>query len=134
MSHELRTPLNAIIGFSEMITQEDELMVDAARRNEYAQLINNSGHHLLSVVNGILDMSKMETGNFEIAPEPFAPRAALINCCDLMALKARECGIDLVTSRARRPAGYHRRQARASSRSCSTCCPTPSSSPSAAAR
>jgi len=97
MSHELRTPLNAIIGFSEMIVQEQALMLDAARRKEYAQLINDSGQHLLSVVNGILDMSKMETGNFEITPEPFAPRAALVNCCNLLALKARENGIDLVT-------------------------------------
>jgi cell cycle sensor histidine kinase DivJ len=97
MSHELRTPLNAIIGFSEMIAQEDVLMIDAARRKEYAQLINDSGQHLLSVVNGILDMSKMESGNFEISPEPFAPRAALLNCCNLLALKARESGIDLVT-------------------------------------
>jgi two-component system, cell cycle sensor histidine kinase DivJ len=96
MSHELRTPLNAIIGFSEMIVQEEGLMLDAARRREYAQLINDSGQHLLSVVNGILDMSKMESGNFEISPEPFAPRAALINCCNLLALKARETGIELV--------------------------------------
>jgi cell cycle sensor histidine kinase DivJ len=97
MSHELRTPLNAIIGFSEMIVQEDVLMLDAARRREYAQLINDSGQHLLGVVNGILDMSKMESGSFEITPEPFAPRAALINCCNLLALKARENGIDLAT-------------------------------------
>ncbi|MBR1231547.1 PAS domain-containing sensor histidine kinase [Bradyrhizobium sp. AUGA SZCCT0182] len=97
MSHELRTPLNAIIGFSEMIVQEDVLMIDAARRKEYAQLINDSGQHLLSVVNGILDMSKMESGNFEISPEPFAPRAALLHCCNLLALKARENGVDLVT-------------------------------------
>jgi cell cycle sensor histidine kinase DivJ len=97
MSHELRTPLNAIIGFSEMIVQEDDLMLNAARRKEYAQLINDSGQHLLSVVNGILDMSKMESGSFEISPEPFMPRAALLNCCNLLALKARESGIDLVT-------------------------------------
>jgi cell cycle sensor histidine kinase DivJ len=97
MSHELRTPLNAIIGFSEMIVQEDVLRVDAARRKEYAQLINDSGQHLLSVVNGILDMSKMESGNFEISPEPFAPRAALLNCCNLLALKARDNAIDLVS-------------------------------------
>jgi cell cycle sensor histidine kinase DivJ len=97
MSHELRTPLNAIIGFSEMIVQEQSLMLDTARRKEYAQLINDSGQHLLSVVNGILDMSKMESGNFEISPEPFAPRAALVNCCNLLALKAREGDIDLVT-------------------------------------
>src|SRR4051812_29192394 len=97
MSHELRTPLNAIIGFSEMIAQEDVLMIDAARRKEYAQLINDSGQHLLSVVNGILDMSKMESGTFELSPEPFAPRPALVSCCNLLALKARENGIDLVT-------------------------------------
>jgi cell cycle sensor histidine kinase DivJ len=97
MSHELRTPLNAIIGFSEMMAQEDVLGLDAARRKEYAQLINDSGQHLLSVVNGILDMSKMESGNFEISPEPFAPRPALLNCCNLLALKARENGVDLET-------------------------------------
>ncbi|WP_145927953.1 ATP-binding protein [Bradyrhizobium neotropicale] len=97
MSHELRTPLNAIIGFSEMIAQEQTLMLGAAQRKEYAQLINDSGQHLLSVVNGILDMSKMESGNFEISSEPFAPRAALLHCCNLLALKARENGIDLIT-------------------------------------
>jgi cell cycle sensor histidine kinase DivJ len=97
VSHELRTPLNAIIGFSEMIVQEESLMISAERRHEYAQLINDSGQHLLSVVNGILDMSKMDSGNFEIVPEPFAPRPALVNCCNLLALKARDSGIDLVT-------------------------------------
>nr|WP_065756851.1 PAS domain-containing sensor histidine kinase [Bradyrhizobium paxllaeri] len=97
MSHELRTPLNAIIGFSEMIVHEEAMMLDTARRREYAQLINDSGQHLLSVVNGILDMSKMETGNFEISPEPFAPRAALLHCCNLLALKARDNGVDLIT-------------------------------------
>ncbi|NPU10516.1 PAS domain S-box protein [Bradyrhizobium sp. 83002] len=95
MSHELRTPLNAIIGFSEMLMQEQVLVLNAARRREYAQLIHDSGQHLLSVVNGILDMSKMESGNFEITPEPFAPRAALFNCCNLLALRARENGVDL---------------------------------------
>ena len=97
MSHELRTPLNAIIGFSEMIVHEDELMINAERRREYAKLINESGQHLLSVVNGILDMSKMESGKFEIVPEPFAPREALLSCCNLLALKARDGGVELVT-------------------------------------
>jgi cell cycle sensor histidine kinase DivJ len=97
MSHELRTPLNAIIGFSEMIVQEATLPLDATRRKEYAQLINDSGQHLLSVVNSILDMSKMESGNFEILPEPFAPREVLLNGSNLLALKARDNGIELVT-------------------------------------
>jgi cell cycle sensor histidine kinase DivJ len=94
MSHELRTPLNAIIGFSEMLTDRS-LSFDAARRLEYARVINDSGRHLLSVVNGILDVSKMETGNFEIAPEPFEPAAAIVSCCDLLALKARDAGVEI---------------------------------------
>ncbi|MGH6770504.1 MAG: PAS domain-containing sensor histidine kinase [Xanthobacteraceae bacterium] len=98
MSHELRTPLNAIIGFSEMLTKEGALMIDAERRHEYAHLINESGHHLLSVVNGILDMSKIESGNFEITPEPFVPAQVVEDCCDLLGLKAREAGVELVTA------------------------------------
>ena len=98
MSHELRTPLNAIIGFSEMLANEEMMQLDKGRRHEYAALIGESGHHLLSVVNGILDMSKIESGNFEITPEPFAPAAVIGSCCDLMALRARESGIDVVCS------------------------------------
>jgi len=96
MSHELRTPLNAIIGFSEMLVNEETMQLDAARRHEYATLIGESGHHLLSVVNGILDMSKIESGNFEITPEPFTPAPVIGTCCDLMALRARESGLDLI--------------------------------------
>jgi cell cycle sensor histidine kinase DivJ len=96
MSHELRTPLNAIIGFSEMLVNEDQMRLDATKRREYARLINDSGTHLLAVVNGILDMSKMETGDFEITPEPFAPVKVISNCCDILALRAREAGLDLV--------------------------------------
>lgn len=96
MSHELRTPLNAIIGFSEMLVNEEQMRLDGAKRREYARLINDSGSHLLAVVNGILDMSKMETGDFEITPEPFAPAKVVSNCCDILALRAREAGLDLV--------------------------------------
>jgi two-component system, cell cycle sensor histidine kinase DivJ len=96
MSHELRTPLNAIIGFSEMLANEEMMRLDRKRRHEYATLIGESGHHLLSVVNGILDMSKIESGNFEITPEPFQPAPVISTCCDLMALRARESGIDLI--------------------------------------
>jgi cell cycle sensor histidine kinase DivJ len=95
MSHELRTPLNAIIGFSDMLGQEGTLPLDTARRTEYARLINESGQHLLSVVNDILDLSRLESGHSEFAPEPFAPRSALIHCCDLLALKARDRGLEL---------------------------------------
>jgi cell cycle sensor histidine kinase DivJ len=97
MSHELRTPLNAVIGFSEMLMQEETMRLDAARRHDYARLIHDSGHHLLSVVNLVLDMSKIENGKFVITPEPFAPAPVIRNCCDLLALRAREAGIDIVT-------------------------------------
>jgi two-component system, cell cycle sensor histidine kinase DivJ len=95
MSHELRTPLNAIIGFSDMLMNEETLAFDAKHRSEYAGLINESGHHLLSVVNGILDMSKIETGNFEITPEPFTPAQVVAGCCGILALRAREAGVHL---------------------------------------
>jgi cell cycle sensor histidine kinase DivJ len=94
MSHELRTPLNAIIGFSDMLTNES-LELDPARRLEYAKLINDSGRHLLSVVNGILDVSKIENGNFEITREPFTPARAIESCADLLALKAQDAGVEL---------------------------------------
>ncbi len=95
MSHELRTPLNAIIGFSEMLTKEDVLLMGPQRRQEYAQLIHDSGRHLLSVVNGILDMSKIESGNFEITPEPLALEHVIADARDMLALKAREAGIEV---------------------------------------
>jgi cell cycle sensor histidine kinase DivJ len=96
MSHELRTPLNAIIGFSELLANEETMRLDAVKRREYARLIHDSGVHLLAVVNGILDMSKMETGDFEITPEPFAPGKVVSNCCDILALRACDAGVELV--------------------------------------
>nr|WP_284701507.1 ATP-binding protein [Rhodoplanes tepidamans] len=95
MSHELRTPLNAVIGFSDMLINEKALGITPERRLEYARLINESGSHLLSVVNDILDMSKLETGEFDIRPEPFALAPVVHSCCDLLALKAREQDIRL---------------------------------------
>ncbi|MFZ3357387.1 MAG: PAS domain-containing sensor histidine kinase [Xanthobacteraceae bacterium] len=95
MSHELRTPLNAIIGFSDMLMKEEALALDARHRSEYAGLINGSGQHLLLVVNGILDMSKIETGSFEIMPEPFLPARVVDGCCGILALRAREAGVQL---------------------------------------
>lgn len=71
MSHELRTPLNAIIGFSEVMTHEMFGPIGAARYLEYAKLIHESGGHLLALINGILDMSKIEAGKFELQEEIF---------------------------------------------------------------
>jgi two-component system cell cycle sensor histidine kinase PleC len=65
MSHELRTPLNAILGFSEMITSR---IFDARpeRHYEYAGLIHDSGHHLLTLINDILDLAKIEAGSWSL--------------------------------------------------------------------
>jgi cell cycle sensor histidine kinase DivJ len=71
MSHELRTPLNAIIGFSEVMTHEMFGPVGSPRYLEYAGLINESGGHLLELINGILDMSKIEAGKFDLSEEMF---------------------------------------------------------------
>ena len=70
MSHELRTPLNAIIGYSEMLEEEcedmghDDLLPDVQR-------INSSGRHLLTLINDVLDMQKIEAGKMEIYPTAF---------------------------------------------------------------
>lgn len=71
MSHELRTPLNAIIGFSEVMTHEMFGPIGASRYLEYAELIHESGNHLLALINGVLDMSKIEAGKFELQEEIF---------------------------------------------------------------
>ena len=96
LSHELRTPLNAIIGFSEILANE-AIMPDAmARRREYAGIINASGQHLLSVVNAILDMSKIEAGCFEIASEALDVAPLIETCCDMVKLKAEQSGLRLL--------------------------------------
>ena len=96
MSHELRTPLNAIIGFSEMLASRTLCPSDADKRRDYARIINQSGQHLLSVVNSILDMSKIQSGTFSIIPEPFEAASLIDLCCDMVALKAEDGGIQVV--------------------------------------
>jgi two-component system, cell cycle sensor histidine kinase DivJ len=93
MSHELRTPLTAIIGFSDMLREEKETLTDRPRRLEYARIINESGHHLLAVANEILDMSRLETGNFGLVPQPLRLGAVIASCTELLALRARDIGI-----------------------------------------
>ncbi|MGU3538961.1 sensor histidine kinase [Methylobacterium sp. A54F] len=98
VSHELRTPLNAIIGFSELLAGEGAVTLGPERSREYAGIIGASGHHLLGVVNTLLDMSRIQSGNFDYAPETIDAAALVRTCCDLMQLKADEAGIALVRS------------------------------------
>ena len=66
MSHELRTPLNAIIGFSEMMTQGVLGRISPPQYGEYTEIIRKSGEHLLSLINDVLDMAKIEAGKYEL--------------------------------------------------------------------
>ncbi|NUJ78519.1 HAMP domain-containing histidine kinase [Methylocystis sp. FS] len=95
VSHELRTPLNAIIGFSQMLATDEIAPSEPAKQREYASIISDSGHHLLEIVNSILDMSKIESGAMEIAAESFALRTLADQCCDMMQLKADQSGVTL---------------------------------------
>jgi two-component system, cell cycle sensor histidine kinase PleC len=84
MSHELRTPLNAILGFSDLIANETLGPVGTARYREYATDINSSGSHLLSLINDILDIAKIEAGKMDIEPtfldpKPVIERALAVN-------------------------------------------------------
>jgi cell cycle sensor histidine kinase DivJ len=98
VTHELRTPLNAIIGFSEVLGGEGAVSLGPDQAREYAGIIGASGHHLLGVVNTLLDMSRIQSGNFDYAPETFDIAALVQTCCDLMRLKAEAAGITLATS------------------------------------
>lgn len=70
-SHELRTPLNAIIGFSDILMGELFGPLGSPKYLEYSRDINESGEHLLSIINDLLDLAKVESGNFELAEERF---------------------------------------------------------------
>lgn len=95
ISHELRTPLNVVIGLSDMLINEHTLKLDAARRSDYAQLIHASGHHLLSLIDGILDMAKLDAGAAELRLEAFAPGPVITQCAAMLALDAKQAGLTL---------------------------------------
>lgn len=78
MSHELRTPLNAIIGFSDVLANPEFVNSNKAKFTEYAADINASGHHLLSLVNDILDVAKIEAGKMDIIADEIS-LAEIIN-------------------------------------------------------
>jgi two-component system cell cycle sensor histidine kinase PleC len=90
MSHELRTPLNAILGFSEIIAEECFGPVGNARYKDYAGDIHASGAHLLSLINDLLDIAKIEAGRMEISPNPLEARRAFEIALKLISAKANE--------------------------------------------
>jgi two-component system, cell cycle sensor histidine kinase DivJ len=98
MSHELRTPLNAIIGFSEVMTHEMFGALGGPRYLEYSRLIHESGNHLLELINGILDMSKIEAGKFELSEEVFDLSAVSEASVRFVKLLAERSGVVLRTA------------------------------------
>lgn len=87
MTHELRTPLNAIIGFSEILSGDKTL---TPKQRETLDIINNSGEHLLDVINEILDLSKIEAGKMERHDETFELLPLIKSVYEMLSIKAQE--------------------------------------------
>ena len=92
MSHELRTPLNAILGFSSMMRKDPAL---AKPQHDNLDIINRSGEHLLSLINDVLEMAKIEAGRIELLNEPFDLGLVVRDVTDMMQARAREKGLQL---------------------------------------
>ena len=96
MSHELRTPLNAILGFSEVMKAEMFGPLDNPKYLEYAANIQESGKHLLHLINEILDLTRIESGRYELHEEPVRLADVADECHRLLKLRAEGKGIDIV--------------------------------------
>ena len=97
MSHELRTPLNAILGFSDVIRQEVFGSVTPGRYKTYAEMIHESGSHLLDLINDVLDMSKIEAGKWDLRLENVDMSELVGACCKLVDMRARDAELMLRT-------------------------------------
>ncbi len=93
MSHELRTPLNAILGFSQIMGRDQKL---DARHREHLKIITRSGDHLLSLINDVLEMSKIEAGQSALNPAPYDLRTMLKSIQDMFQLRAESKHIQLL--------------------------------------
>ena len=98
VSHELRTPLNAIIGYSEMLQDElgDETEINREQFHHDLNTIIFSGKQLLTLINDILDLSKIETGKMQVSLEAFNPAPLLVQVCDALSPLLAQNGNKLV--------------------------------------
>ncbi|TPW32728.1 sensor histidine kinase [Pararhizobium mangrovi] len=101
VSHEMRTPLNAIRGFSDVLAGDHVGPYLEGKQREYAGCIRQSGDHLLSLVNGLLDMSRVECGRYELTPATVDLAATIGRCEAMLHLQARERGVHLTSRIAR---------------------------------
>ncbi|WP_417450781.1 ATP-binding protein [Kordiimonas sp.] len=97
MSHELRTPLNAILGFSQLLQEQALGSIGDKRYVEYARDINSSGTHLLSIINDILDLAKLEAGKIRIEHKVLSTRLLAEGAIALLNQQASVKGIKLET-------------------------------------
>jgi len=95
MSHELRTPLNAIIGFADIMRAGLFGDMGNPQYDEYATNISESGHHLLDIINDILDVSRVEAGLLELKPEPVEILPVAESCLRLIKERAEQAGVSL---------------------------------------
>ena len=93
MSHEIRTPMNAILGYAEVLRRDFDS--DTEQRARYLQTIQNSGEHLLSLINDILDLSKVESGRMELELRRCSTEGILAHTMSVLSIKAQEKGIEL---------------------------------------
>jgi two-component system, cell cycle sensor histidine kinase PleC len=98
MSHELRTPLNAILGFSEVMKSELFGPHSVDQYRDYSIDIHSSGEHLLNIINEILDLSRIESGRYELQEEAVDLSATADDCCHMLELRARSKSITLKTA------------------------------------
>ncbi len=96
MSHELRTPLNAIIGFSEAIEREIAGPLGKSVYKGYAHDIHESGQHLLGIINDILDLAKIESGNYQLTESRVETLGLIESCKRLIKPRAEKAGVKLV--------------------------------------
>lgn len=101
MSHELRTPLNAIIGFAQLLSKGRRAPLDE-RQQRQVQQIETSGQHLLSLINEILDLARIEAGHLTLAIEPISILAVLDDACDTLEANIEAAGITLERPRVAR--------------------------------
>jgi len=93
MSHELRTPLNAIIGFSEMMRSEILGPIGQPKYLEYLAHVQNSGTHLMTIINDILDLARVESGKVKLARDRIDVPALISECCQLVRGQAETAGL-----------------------------------------
>ena len=96
MSHELRTPLNAIIGFGQLLSHDDAANASAERSRSFVGHIVDAGHHLLTLINEILNLAQIESGKVSISLEPVALREVLDECHALTRTASAQRGIRLL--------------------------------------